>query len=334
MTAELVGGCLSSSLAIMTDAAHLLSDFAGFCISLFAIWVSSRPATKNMSFGYYRAEVIGAVLSVLLIWVLTGVLVYVAVLRCIHQDFTIDADIMLVTASCGVVVNIVLGLVLHQSGVPHSHGGHSHAHDHGHSEPESPLLPPREPVDEESQNLVADRRDYKTVDISHDHKHEAKNLNLRAAFIHAMGDLVQSIGVLIAAVVIKLNPDYIIADPICTFIFSILVLFTTLAILRDAMGILMEAKPDGYEYDRILGALQALNGVKAVHSLHVWSLSAEKVALSVHLAIDESVSQDDVLNMATNILKQKFHLYHTTIQVEKYMPHLMDDCTHCIGPQK
>ena len=67
-----IGGYMANSLAIMTDASHMLSDFASFLISLFALWVARRPATQKMSFGYYRAEVMGALCSVLIIWVLTG----------------------------------------------------------------------------------------------------------------------------------------------------------------------------------------------------------------------------------------------------------------------
>lgn len=101
------GGYLSSSLAIATDAAHLLTDFASFMISLFAIWMATRPATKNMPFGWYRAEVIGALTSVLLIWVVTGVLVYLAIERVIKEDFEINAFIMLITSGIGVGVNIL-----------------------------------------------------------------------------------------------------------------------------------------------------------------------------------------------------------------------------------
>lgn len=106
MLGEAIGGILANSLAIASDAAHLLTDFASFMISLFSLWVASRPATKNMSFGYYRAEVIGALTSVLLIWVVTGILCYIAVER-ISTDFEIDSKIMLITAAVGVVVNIL-----------------------------------------------------------------------------------------------------------------------------------------------------------------------------------------------------------------------------------
>lgn len=102
-----IGGYLSSSLAIATDASHLLTDFASFMISLCAIWVASRPATQSMPFGWYRAEVLGALTSVLLIWVVTGVLLYLAVERLTDMTYTIDADIMLITSAVGLCVNLV-----------------------------------------------------------------------------------------------------------------------------------------------------------------------------------------------------------------------------------
>lgn len=107
MVAEIVGGILANSLAVATDAAHLLTDFASFMISIVAIYMSSRPATKRMSFGWYRAEVMGALISVLLIWVVTGVLVYMAVQRVMSGDYEIDANIMLITSGLGVFFNIM-----------------------------------------------------------------------------------------------------------------------------------------------------------------------------------------------------------------------------------
>ena len=83
MTAEVVGGVLSNSLAIATDAAHLLTDFASFMISLFAIYMAGKPKSQKMSFGWHRAEVLGATVSVLMIWLVTGILVYYAVVRCL-----------------------------------------------------------------------------------------------------------------------------------------------------------------------------------------------------------------------------------------------------------
>lgn len=117
------GGYLSSSLAIATDAAHLLTDFASFMISLFALWVASRPATRMMSFGWHRAEVLGALTSVLMIWVVTGILVYLAVQRVITRDFEIESTSMLITSGVGVAVNLVSV----------SQSSHYHMYNYGHS---------------------------------------------------------------------------------------------------------------------------------------------------------------------------------------------------------
>ena len=159
MIAEVVGGVLSNSLAIATDAAHLLTDFASFMISLFAIWVAGRPSSERMSFGWHRAEVLGAIVSVLLIWVVTGVLVYMAVLRVVNMEFEIDAKVMLITSGLGVLVNIIMGASLHQHGHAHGGGGGEAEHGHGHS-----------------------------------HGGGEENINVKAAFIHVVGDFLQSLG--------------------------------------------------------------------------------------------------------------------------------------------
>ena len=161
MTAEIVGGILSNSLAIATDAAHLLTDFASFMISLFAIWMAGKPRSDRMSFGWHRAEVVGAIASVLMIWVVTGILFYMAVLRVIKQDFEIDSKVMLITSGLGVLVNIIMGASLHQHG--HSHGGGA-GHSHG-------------------------------GDSEQAHSQTSENINVKAAFIHVLGDFLQSLGV-------------------------------------------------------------------------------------------------------------------------------------------
>lgn len=115
-----------------------------------------------------------------MIWIVTGVLVYLAIQRLINKEFDIDAKVMLITSGIGVAINLVMGCTLHQHG--HSHGGsHTHSHTpHSH--------------DSESQPLLSH---------SHEsHSHNAENINVRAAFIHVVGDFVQSLGVLIAAIVI------------------------------------------------------------------------------------------------------------------------------------
>ncbi|XP_070547005.1 proton-coupled zinc antiporter SLC30A2-like [Ptychodera flava] len=350
MIAEIIGGYIANSLAIMTDAAHLLSDFASFLISLFAIWVAKRPATRKMSFGFYRAEVIGAVISVLIIWILTGVLVYLAIQRCIDQSYEIDADIMLITAGCGVAINLLLVSVLHQTGHGHSHGGSStHSHtvnvepcdtSQSNGTPTSQYVSIShvevEPFASERSVNPCDTQRFDSYEAlqAQQPQQEKRNINVRAAFIHVLGDLIQSVGVLVAAYIIKYRPEAKIVDPICTFIFSILVLFTTLNILKDAVHVLMEGAPKDIDYNKVKEDLMAIQGVQMAHSLHIWSLTMSKPALAVHLAIDPSADSHRILRMATRKMRNKYQIHHTTIQVELFQPTVMADCATCQGPTK
>ena len=172
MTIEIVGGIWASSLAIATDAAHLLTDLASFMISLVSIWLASRPSTKQMSFGWHRAEVIGATISVLMIWVVTGILVYAAVLRLLNGDFTVNATPMLITSAAGVAINIIMGISLHQPG--HAHGG-----------------------GENNENSNVESGEASKVAVK---TQESENINVKAAFIDVIGDFVQSVGVYVASV--------------------------------------------------------------------------------------------------------------------------------------
>ncbi|XP_075029305.1 proton-coupled zinc antiporter SLC30A2 [Calonectris borealis] len=286
MVGEAVGGYLAHSLAILTDAAHLLTDFASIMISLFALWVSSRPPTKTMNFGWHRAEILGALLSVLSIWVVTGVLVYMAAQRLLSADYDIEGSAMLITSACAVAVNVVMGVALHQTG-----HGHSHGVDGG-----------------------------------------QPNASVRAAFVHVVGDLLQSVGVLIASYIIFFKPEYKFVDPICTFLFSALVLGTTLTILRDVLLVLMEGTPKGMDFNTVQETLLAVEGVEAVHSLHIWALTAAQPLLSVHIAINAGASAQEVLEEASSRLQGTFRFHTTTIQVESYSEE-MRDCRECQPPR-
>lgn len=130
MIGEVIGGYLSGSLAIITDAAHMLSDVVAFLISALAIYLSNRPSNYQMSFGYHRAEILGALASILLIWGIIIFLFIEAIHRIIHPE-PIDGEIMLITACLGLVCNLISIYTLHSAG-----GGHAH-HHHGHDETKS-----------------------------------------------------------------------------------------------------------------------------------------------------------------------------------------------------
>ncbi|XP_072266814.1 proton-coupled zinc antiporter SLC30A8 isoform X2 [Pyxicephalus adspersus] len=294
IVAEIAGGYIAGSLAVVADAAHLFVDLSSFLISICSLWLSSKPATKRLTYGWYRAEIVGALLSMITIWVVTGVLVYLACERILHSDYTIDGAVMLLTSACALGANVVLALVLHNTGHGHSHAGGQHEH------------------------------------MAPDHKPQT-NASIRAAFIHVIGDLFQSISVLISALIIYFKPQYKIADPICTFIFSIFVLATTITILRDILIVLMEGVPRGINYSVVKQSILAVNGVKSVHSLHLLALTMNQVILSVHIATETLDDSRRVLKEVTQNLFDNFPFHSVTIQLEP-AEEQNPECLFCYEP--
>ncbi|XP_073339977.1 proton-coupled zinc antiporter SLC30A8 [Pagrus major] len=323
MIGEILGGYFAGSLAVMTDAAHLLVDFTSFIISLVSLWLSSRPATHKLSYGWHRAEILGALLSVCTIWLVTGVLVYLAVERLISDDYSIEGTIMLITSGCAVLANIVMALTLHQSGHGHSHGGFSsHGHGHSHKKGKGPQI-----SNGHSHNNHVDLEQ-----VDHGARAQQANASVRAAFVHVVGDLLQSISVLVSAIIIFFKPEYKMADPICTFLFSIFVLCTTFTIMRDILIVLMEGTPAGVRYSEVRDGLLAVKGVTAVHNLHIWALTMNQAVLTAHVAIDESADAQTVLREMTQACFSSYNFHSVTIQMERQAD-LKPGCTLCEDPK-
>jgi zinc transporter 2 len=162
-----------------------------------------------------------------------------------------------------------MGICLQVGGVPHSHHGQSHSHSHHHDHHEA----------------HSDHSNESSGAHVHHHAHSHGNLNVRAAFIHVIGDLLQSLGVLVASAIIYFYPHLGYIDPICTFLFSILVVITTFSIIKDVLNVLMEGIPKGIDLLEVQRLLFEIPGVIKVHNLRIWSLSLDKIALSTHLAV-------------------------------------------------
>jgi zinc transporter 2 len=111
MVIEIIGGYIANSLAILSDAAHLFTDISGFLISIFSIWITSMKPNKKMTYGYYRAEIIGAMASTILIWGLTAWLIVAAVAR-IHNPEPIDAKLMIIISCLGLCFNLIMMKIL------------------------------------------------------------------------------------------------------------------------------------------------------------------------------------------------------------------------------
>ena len=290
---EVVGGVMANSLALLTDAAHILSDAGGFVITLYALHVSRRRPTERYSFGFHRSETIAALANVLIIWACTAALVVEAVRR-VRLREEVDGRLMTIVAGVGVLFNVAMLTVFHEF---HGHGpaGCACGQAHHAAAAEKGKGPRGAPADPGPAR--------------------AASLNIKSAVAHVVGDLVQSIGVLCAGVVIWINPAYRLADPVCTFVFAILVLMTTWPTLSEVFNIIMESTPASLSgIDEEIGALR---GVADVYCVHAWSLTTGKVAMTAHVVVDEGVDLAGKLDEIQGMLRRKFNLEHTTIQLER-----------------
>ncbi|XP_062123419.1 uncharacterized protein LOC133836844 [Drosophila sulfurigaster albostrigata] len=321
MICEIIGGLLSNSLAIATDAAHLLTDLAGFLISLFALYLAGRASTNRFNFGWHRAEVIGALMSVYFIWVITGVLVWIAIQRMMSGAHEVDAVIMLITSVLAIVVNVIMAVQLSHG---HSHGQRevSELNRQSHLKLQSshPFIADTSVRSEDLLSPSVKEQHLLPASISAVQQQKKQNINVRAAIVHVIGDIVQSVGVFLAACIIFFKPEWAVIDSICTFIFSIIVLFVTYGILRDVMMVLMEATPDYMDYGEVQKLFLSIEGVERVHNLRIWALSIDKLALSAHLAILADADPHRILEESKTLIHKRYNFYETTIQVEIYQP--------------
>jgi cobalt-zinc-cadmium efflux system protein len=257
MVAELVGGWLTNSLALLADAGHMFSDAAALSLSLFAMWIASRPATPKLSFGYYRAEILAALANGA---ALIGVSLYIFVEA--YHRFSEPQEVagapMMGVAIGGLVVNLI-GLWLL--------GGASE-----------------------------------------------DNLNVRGAWLHVLTDALGSVGAIIAGGLVWAF-GWHWADPATSILIGLLVIYSSWHLLVEAVGVLMEGTPHNIDAEDILAALQELPDVESAHHLHIWSITNNLAALSVHI-VTNSTDYGTVLRAVHQLLHDRFHIEHATVQVE------------------
>jgi zinc transporter 2 len=147
-----------------------------------------------------------------------------------------------------------------------------------------------------------------------------ENINTESAFLHVLGDMIMSVGVVIAATVIYFVPEWDFIDPICTYVFSVIVVFTTVPVMKDCVHVLMEGTPSIVDSEQLLEDLEKADGVEEIHDFHVWSISVGKLSLTCHIKSDRPT---DSLNAVTNICREKYGITHTTVQVEGHTDNLM-----------
>ncbi|UTH14130.1 cation diffusion facilitator family transporter [Macrococcus equipercicus] len=261
MIVEAVGGFMTNSLALLSDAGHMLSDAISLGVGLMALVYGTKSANYTKTYGYKRFEILAAVVNGV---ALIGISLYIlveAVGRFQHPPAVASRG-MLIIAVIGLLVNIFVAWLLMR--------GDTH-----------------------------------------------ENLNIRAAFLHVIGDLLGSVGAIIAALLIMFF-NLGIADPIASIIVALLVLVSGFRVTRDAVHILMEGTPANVDIDEVISTINEVDGVIALHDLHIWSITSGQNALSCHVVVDGGMTVQESQMIQEEISHRLEHknIGHTTIQVE------------------
>jgi cobalt-zinc-cadmium efflux system protein len=259
---ELAGGLYTNSLALLADAAHMLTDLAALSLSLFALKISARPANHKKTYGYLRAEILAALANGVFLVLVAIYIFYEAYLRLTHPP-SVKSGIMLIVAATGLVANLVTAKLLHGS--------------------------------------------------QHD------NLNMRGAFLHVLGDTLGSAGAILAGIAMLIWQWYL-ADPVVSIVVALLVLYSSWRLVRESVDVLLEGVPKDLEISCILEDMGKCAEVVSVHDLHVWSITSGMPALSCHIVLRTGADAPALLASVSAILSEKYHIKHTTIQIEQETP--------------
>ena len=218
----------------------------------------------------------------------------------------------------------------HDEEAGNSHTHNEHSHNHNHNEESTSLLPSPTRASYSSITEVQHIDEVLPDDQSiacnshtqaHDDAH-ARNVNLHATYLHVLADLAQSVVVFIAGLIIWWKPHWQVADPICTLIFSILVCWSTVGVIRSSLSVLLEEVPPGLNWEELYDAISQVDGVSNVHDLHIWSISHGNFILSVH------ANAENVEKAYRDVKKvcNKRNISHLTVQLQ---PNTMEDCVTC-----
>jgi cobalt-zinc-cadmium efflux system protein len=149
------------------------------------------------------------------------------------------------------------------------------------------------------------------------HKDSKHDLNIRSAYLHMLGDAVSALGVVVAGVFV-LTMRAPLADPIVSLLIAVLILYSTYAVLRESATVLLEGTPPGIDMPSVISVIKGVSGVLDVHDLHVWMVGPGVVACSCHILVAEQSVREgqQVLRAVVHDIEHRFHITHTTVQVE------------------
>jgi cobalt-zinc-cadmium efflux system protein len=282
LVAEIIGGLMSGSLALLSDAAHVFMDIFALALSFVALRLAIRPPDDQHSFGWHRLEVVAALINGASLFIIS-IGIWIEAVKRFQHPVAIQSTEMLVIAVIGFIVNVVVAFIL--GGHDHDHAGHNHGRDHEHAQ------------------VINNKK---------------RNLNVQSAFLHVLGDAISSVGVIIAAVIIHFTKIEWI-DPLISILIGVIIFFSAFRVLKSALHILIEGVPEGLSIKEINARMSTIEAVKTVHDLHVWNLGSDQVSLSAHVVLEEAQEnqQPAVMEQLKKLLDNEFHIQHTTIQFEK-----------------
>ena len=256
--AEVVGGLVAGSLALLADAAHMVSDVVSLGLALGAIWLARRPASPRMSFGYRRAEILAALANGVGL-VAVAIWIWVEAASRLSSPTDIEAGTTLAIGLAGLAVNAAGAWILWRS-----QGG---------------------------------------------------SLNVRAAFLHVVGDLLGSLGVVVAALLV-MTMGWERADPVIAILIGCLVLLSSWRVLHESVSVLLEGAPAGIDADAVGRRMAAMDGVTEVHDLHIWTITSGFPALSAHVMVGQGEDCHARRRELAAMLDEEFGIGHSTLQVE------------------
>ncbi|MEO8347007.1 MAG: cation diffusion facilitator family transporter, partial [Betaproteobacteria bacterium] len=252
---EIVAGWMAGSLALLSDAGHMVTDVAALGLALFANAVGRRAPSQRASYGYGRAEVLAAFVNAIVMLAVVAVIAIEAVRRLLEPT-PVQGQTVFAVALAGLGVNVLCAWLLSRV---------------------------------------------------------SGSMNTRGAMIHVMGDLLGSLAAIVAGGVIMAT-GWMPIDPILSLVVSLLILRSTLQLLKQSTGVLMESVPRHLDYNAIGQAMARLPGVNGVHDLHVWNMTAERAALSAHIVLADGSAWPQTLAAAQRMLTQEFSIEHVTLQ--------------------
>jgi cobalt-zinc-cadmium efflux system protein len=274
LVVEVVGGLWAHSLALLSDAGHMVTDLVVLALSLFALRQVHRPATARRTFGYQRVGILVALVNALLLAAIVAGIVIEA-LRRLQDPGVVHGGLMAATAVVGLVISLVIARSL------------------------QPLQ---------------------------------RDLTVKSALVHILGDAWASGGVIVAGLLIVVT-GWLALDPLLSIAIAALIAWSAWRVLAAALDILMESTPSDLQTDAVVTSVKGVPGVRDLHDLHIWSLGAQSRAMSAHLLIDDQrVTQaQDILAEVREVLAHEFQIEHTTIQFESLVCRPGD--VFCVQPE-